>query len=81
MSEVPVHSESSTSVPDQIAALTNDLNLPEANDPETRLRILTILGMLDVNYDSGMARDTWTEVEALALKQHHYLLASRAVGE
>ena len=36
------------------------------SDPETRLRILTILGMLEVNYDSGMARQTWAEVEALA---------------
>ena len=71
----------STSVPAQIALLRHDLALPEAQDPETRLRILTILGMLEVNYDSGMARKTWTEVEALALRQHHYLLASRAIGE
>jgi hypothetical protein len=33
--------------------------LPEAQAPETRLRVLTILGMLEVNYDSGMARQTW----------------------
>jgi hypothetical protein len=25
-----------------------------------------------VNYDSGMARKTWEEVEALALRQHHF---------
>src|SRR5450755_867813 len=56
VSEMPPHSESSTSVPAQIAILTHDLALPEAHDPETRLRILTILGMLEVNYDSGMAR-------------------------
>jgi tetratricopeptide (TPR) repeat protein len=37
--------------------------------------------MLEVNYDSGMAQNTWTEVETLALRQHHYLLASRATGE
>jgi len=61
--------------------LTHDLALPEAQEPETRLRILTILGMLEVNYDSGMAQKTWTEVETLALRQRHYLLASRAIGE
>jgi tetratricopeptide (TPR) repeat protein len=81
VSEMPAHSESSTSVPAQIAQLTRDLALPEAQEPETRLRILTILGMLEVNYDSGMAQNTWTEVETLALRQHHYLLASRATGE
>lgn len=78
---MPAHSESSTSVPTQIALLGTDLDLPEAKDPETRLRILTILGMLEVNYDSGMARQTWAEVESLANRQHHYLLASRAIGE
>lgn len=81
VSEMPAHSESSTSVPAQIALLTHDLALPEAQEPETRLRVLTILGMLEVNYDAGMARTTWADVEALALRQHHYLLASRAMGE
>ena len=81
VSEMPAHSESSMSFPVQIALLTHDLTLPEAHDSETRLRILTILGMLEVNYDSAMARKTWEEVEALALRQHHYLLASRAIGE
>jgi hypothetical protein len=37
--------------------------------------------MLEVNYDSGIARETWTQVEDLALRRHHYLLASRAIGE
>jgi hypothetical protein len=55
--------------------------LPAAHDRETRLRILTNLGMLEVNYDSAMARRTWAEVETLAFEQHQYLLASRAVGE
>jgi hypothetical protein len=81
VSEMPAHSESSTSVPAQIALLTHDLSLPEAQEPETRLRVLTILGMLEVNYDAGMARKTWADVEALAIRQHHYLLASRAMGE
>jgi CHAT domain-containing protein len=81
VSQMPAHSESSTSVPSQIALLRRDLDLPEAKDPETRLRILTILGMLEVNYDSGMARQTWAEVESLANRRHHYLLATRAIGE
>ena len=37
--------------------------------------------MLEVNYDSGMARSTWSQVAALAQERHHYLLASRAIGE
>ena len=81
VSQIPAHSESSTSIPSQIAQLRSDLDLPGAKNPETRLRILTILGMLEVNYDSGMARQTWSEVESLANQQHHYLLAVRAVGE
>jgi CHAT domain-containing protein len=81
VSQMPAHSESSTSLPSQIALLRTDLDLPEARDPETRLRILTILGMFEVNYDSGMARQTWMDVEALANRQHHYLLAARAMGE
>jgi len=81
VSQMPAHSESSTSILSQIALLREDLDLPEAKDPETRLRILTILGMLEVNYDSGMARQTWEEVEALANRRHHYLLAARAMGE
>ena len=81
VSQMPAHSESSTSIPSQIALLRQDLDLPEAKDPETRLRILTILGMFEVNYDSGMARQTWTEVKALADRQHHYLLSARAMGE
>jgi hypothetical protein len=69
VSEIPARSESSTSFPSQIASLRRDLELPEARDPETRLRVLTILGMLEVNYDSGMARRTWAEVQSLATNQ------------
>lgn len=81
VSEFPAHSESSISVPAQLAELTVDLSLPQAQDPETRLRILTILGMLEVNYDSAMARATWAQVEALARQRHDYLLTCRAIGE
>jgi hypothetical protein len=65
----------------QIASLSDDLQLPAARDPETRLRILTIRGMLETNYDAGLATKTWTEVGELARTQHHYMLASRAMGE
>ncbi len=81
VSQMPAHSESTTTLPSQIATLRHDLTLPEAHDAETRLRILTILGMLETNYDAGMARDTWAQVETLATRQHHLLLASRAIGE
>src|SRR5579884_880845 len=67
VSEMPAKSESSTTIPNQIAILRQDLLLPAARDPKTRLRILTILGMLETNYDAGMARNTWSEVETLAL--------------
>jgi len=81
VSQMPAHSESSSTFPQQIAVLRQDLTLPAARDQETRLRILTVLGMLEVNYDAGMARKTWAQVENLALDRHHYLLASRAIGE
>jgi CHAT domain-containing protein len=81
VSQVIAQSESSTTIPSQIAELQRDLARPEARDPETRLRVLTILGMLETNYDAGMARQTWSEVESLAVQRHHYLLASRAIGE
>jgi CHAT domain-containing protein len=81
VSEIPARSESSENFPTQIASLRRDLELPEARNPEARLRVLTILGMLEVNYDSMMARQTWAEVQSLATRQHHYLLASRAIGE
>ena len=81
VSQIPAQSESSTTIPNQLATLRHDLELPEARDHETRLRILTILGMLETNYDGGMARQTWSEVRQLALQRGHYLLASRAMGE
>jgi hypothetical protein len=81
VSEIPARSESPTSFLSQIGSLRRDLELPEAQDPETHLRVLTILGMLEVNYDSEMARQTWSEVQSLVTSQHHYLMAFRAIGE
>jgi len=80
VSQIPSRVESA-SLPATILQLTQDLARPEAQDPETRLRILTIRGMIEVNYDAAMARTTWSQVAALARQQHHLLLASRAMGE
>src|SRR5487761_1283770 len=39
VSQMPAHSESTTTLPSQIVTLRHDLILPAAHDPETRLRI------------------------------------------
>ena len=80
VSQIPIFMGVS-SLPDQIWRLSQDLSLPEAQDEETRLRILTVRGMFEVNYDAATARNTWQMVGTLARKRHHYLLASRASGE
>lgn len=80
VSQIIPHAES-RSLSGTILELTDDLKLPAAQDPETRLRILTIRGMIEVNYDAAMARDTWSQVAKLASQQGHLLLASRAVGD
>jgi hypothetical protein len=80
VSRIIPHAES-RSLPATILELTQSLALPAARDPETRLRILTIRGMIEVNYDAAMARDTWAQAAKLASRQRHLLLASRAVGE
>ena len=80
VSQMPAHMETGN-LQEQIWTLTQDLALPEARDPLTRLRILVIRGMIEVNYDAATARSTWATVESLARQQHQYLLASRAMGE
>jgi hypothetical protein len=79
VSQVPP--DESGSLPSKILQLTQDLGRPEAQEAETRLRILTIRGMLEVNYDAAQARATWQEVGSLAQQLHHYELATRAEGE
>ncbi len=37
--------------------------------------------MLQTNYDAAQDRATWQQVGALAIKLHHYELATRAEGE
>jgi hypothetical protein len=79
VSEIPANE--SVSAPAAILKLGQDLAKPEAQDPETKLRILTIRGMLQINYDAAEARATWHDVYSLAIKLHHYELATRAEGE
>jgi len=79
VSQIPT--DESVSIPSTSWALRQDLARPEAADPETKLRILVIRGMLEINYDAGEARSTWQDVYALAMRLHHYALATRATGE
>ena len=80
VSQVPVDVER-TSVSEQLIRLVRDLQSPAAAAPRTKLRVLEILGMIETNYDAGLAEKTWAEVGTLAARQHHYMLASRASGE
>jgi CHAT domain-containing protein len=79
VSEIPA--DESTSIPENILRLSDDLKRSEAQDSATRLRLLTIRGMLEINYDAGQALSTWKEVESLAMKQAQIRLATRAEGE
>jgi CHAT domain-containing protein len=80
VSQIPVRAESG-SLEASIYALTQDLDNPEAANPETRLRILEVRGIIENNYDASLARQTWQEVASLATRQGHLLLAARALGE
>lgn len=79
VSQIPPNQ--SVDIPAMIWSLTADLTRPEAFDPETRLRVLTVRGILQTNQDAAQAHATWAEVEHLARKLHHYELATRAIGE
>jgi len=79
VSQIPP--DETVSVPQNILKLTEFLATPEAQDEETKLRILTIRGMLEINYDAAQAKATWITVQNLALHLHHVQLATRAVGE
>jgi CHAT domain-containing protein len=79
VSQIPP--DESVNITQTILRLDRDLAKPEAQDPETRLRILTIRGMLEINYDAGRASSTWKDVETLALHLHHPAEATRAEGE
>ncbi len=73
--------DESVSLRRNILRVREALQLPAAQDPETKLRLLTILGGFEIDYDAAQARATWQEVERLALKQGHLAQATRAVGD
>ena len=79
VSETPA--DESTSIPAKILRLTEALATPAGQDPATGLRILTIRGMLEINYDANDAVKTWREIEDSALKQGQIRLSTRAGGE
>jgi CHAT domain-containing protein len=79
VSELPA--DESTSVAAKILQLNEALDTEAARNPKTHLRILTIRGMLETNYDAGQALKTWREVARLAGKQGEIRLATRAGGE
>ncbi len=79
VSQIPA--DQSVDLPATIWTLTQDLAKPEASDPKTKLRILMIRGMLEINYDAGAALATWQQVANLAENLHQYTLATRATGE
>lgn len=79
VSEIPA--DESTNEPAVILRLAKALDTPEGRDPATRLRILTILGMIEINYDASLALGTWQQVEHLAPRRGQFALATRAEGE
>ena len=79
VSQIPA--DETGSVEAKILQLRKDLTRPEAKNEDTYLRILTIRGMLETNYDAGAARSTWQEIQRLAFKKGQVQLATRAVGE
>lgn len=79
-SQIPVTVEH-TNLYDQIVLLNGYLAEPAARDYDTRLRILSVRGMLEVNYDANMTAKTYAEIERMAWRHGHFLIASRAIGE
>ena len=80
VSQIPANSETA-SIASQIAQLSADLTLPAARDYRTRLRILGVRGMLEVNYDAAMTSATYSAIETMALQRGHFLVAARARGD
>jgi CHAT domain-containing protein len=68
-------------IPPLLVELKRDTSLPAAQDFETKLRILTIEGMIETNYDASMAKKTWIQVESLAEWRGRLRLTARAMGE
>jgi CHAT domain-containing protein len=82
VSQFPAEIESSpSSLSDWLALLNQELTLPGAADPDTRLRILEIKGQIETNYDAALAHETWLSIRHLAMQRHEFTLANRAYGE
>ncbi len=82
VSQIPAQLDASAlTMTECLRILNNDLRRPESSDPETRLRILLIKGLVETNYDAALAHTTWAMVRALALQQNHLMLANRAMGD
>jgi hypothetical protein len=64
-----------------IAELRADLALPEASQPDIRLRVLEMKAKCEQEYDAGISKETFADVEKLAFQQRKLYLASRASGE
>ena len=64
-----------------LTEVNQELSLPSAQDPRTRLRILEIKGQIENNYDATLAYQTWVAVEQLAAHQHDFTVENRAYGE
>ena len=79
VSQIPP--DETVNIPKTIWTLTQDLALPAAQVPETKLRILLIRGMLEINYDATSANRTWQQISELAKQQQNYALVTRATGE
>jgi CHAT domain-containing protein len=61
--------------------LQNSLETPYGHVTATKIRILTIEGMIATNYDASMARSVWKQVEEMASQHQEYRLMMRAQGE
>ena len=71
----------SEAIPPLLIELEHDQSLSEAQNSDTKLRILVIKGMIETNYDAAMALKTWSEVETLAEWHGQLRLVARAMGE
>jgi tetratricopeptide (TPR) repeat protein len=80
VSQVPSIMESRP-LPDLIAETKLLLQQPGADEPHTHLRILTVEGMLELEYDAAQAKTTWAEIETEANRLGEHRLAARASGE
>jgi hypothetical protein len=79
-SQLPAIMESRP-LPDLIAYAKRLLKQPGAQEPHTHLRILTVEGMLDLEYDAAQAKTTWAEVETEANRLGEHRLVARASSE